>query len=84
MWRWGSLVACIQALKRRKGPLQAMWNEKKSCEGSSTWDDDGRSRAKAAKIAQVESSWSKGDAKKLTAVVNNVFFWAYLAPNPAL
>lgn len=26
MWRWGSLVACIRALKLRKGPLQTMWD----------------------------------------------------------
>ena len=81
MWRWSSLVDCLRALKRRQGPLQSYWDEKIYSQGSSSLEDENRSRAKAAKVEHGSgSTWSKGDAQKFTAAIKDPFFWAYLVP----
>ena len=78
MWRWSSLVDCLRALKRRQGPLQMFWDENKYM-SQTNLDDENQSRAKAAKNEQKENtSWSRGDAKRFSQIIGDVFFWAYL------
>lgn len=77
MWRWGSLVNVLKALKRRQGPLMLYFDAEAYI---NTPEDEAASRSKALKSESGNKKWSKGDAMKFAEIVKDSFFWAYLVP----
>lgn len=81
-WRWGSLVECLRALRRRKGALELYWDPAKFHEGRTEDQAQAESKSRSKALRAVEASgtgrtWSKGDTEKFTRIIRSTFFWCY-------
>ena len=85
MWRWGSLVDCARALKKRKGPLQACWCLKQFMAGGREEAlPKRRNRAGACVEAGADGEPASHNRDnndlfyKFSGAVLSKFFWCYL------